>query len=158
MISIIAAMAKNRVIGKDNKMPWHLPGDLKHFKTITMGKPMIMGRKTFESIGKALPGRRNMVITRQDLQFEHCEVYSSLELALEAVADEPEVMIVGGANVYEQVLPLTDRMYLTFVDLEVEGDTVFPAWDERQWREVASESHKADEKNPHDYRFVTLEK
>jgi len=158
MISIIAAMSNSRVIGKNNKMPWHLPADLKHFKSVTLGKPIIMGRKTFESIGKALPGRRNMVITRQEREFPDCEVFHSLEAALDAVAMEPEVMIIGGANVYAQVLPKVQRMYLTFIDIDVDGDAFFPAWDKSIWQEVSSEAHDPDDKNPYAYRFVVLDR
>lgn len=157
MISLVAAMSKNRVIGKNNTMPWHLPADLKHFKSVTMGKPIIMGRKTFESIGKPLPGRRNIVVTHQEKEFPGCDVFHSLEEALKSVASEPEVMIIGGANVYAQVLPKVQRMYLTFIDLDVDGDAFFPAWDESQWREVSSEQHAPDDKNPYPYRFVVLE-
>jgi len=158
MISIVAAMAKNRVIGKDNQMPWHLSADLKHFKSVTLGKPVIMGRKTYESIGKPLSGRRNIVMTRQDLTLPGCDVFHSLESALEAVASEPEVMIIGGANLYAQAIPVADRMILTFVDLDVGGDTFFPKWSDIEWREVSNEPHPSDDRNPYTYRFVTLER
>ena len=159
-ISMIAAMAKNRVIGKDNDMPWHMPADLAHFKKVTMGKPVIMGRKTFESIGRPLPGRKNIVITRNlDWQAEGVEVTSSPELALQLVEGTEEVMLIGGGNIYQQFLPKADNLYLTFIDLDVEGDTKFPDWNQvGNWAELDSEEHDADEKNAHSYRFVALEK
>ena len=158
MISLVAAMAKNKVIGKDKKMPWHLPADLAHFKKVTLGKPIIMGRKTFESIGKPLPGRRNLVVTRQAIQFDDCEMFSSLEAALHTVADEIEIMIIGGGNLYRQALPRADRLYLTFIDLAVGGDTFFPDWDEQEWQEVSNEKYDSNEKNPYAYRFVVLDR
>ena len=116
---MIAAMANNRVIGQDNKMPWHLPADLQHFKKVTMGKPVIMGRKTFESIGKPLPGRRNIVITsNEQYQYEGIEVVYSSEQALEVVSGVEEVMVIGGGNIYSQFLDKTERLYLTFIDQE----------------------------------------
>ncbi len=145
------------MIGKDNKMPWHLPADLKHFKSVTIGKPIIMGRKTFEAIGKPLPGRRNIVITRQELTLPGCDVFHSLQEALAAVVLEPEAMIIGGANVYAQALPLAGRMYLTFIDVDVDGDAFFPVWDENAWREISNEAHAPDGKNPLAYRFAVLE-
>lgn len=159
-ISMIAAMAKDRVIGKDNDMPWHMPADLAHFKKVTMGKPVIMGRKTFESIGRPLPGRTNIVITRDlNWQADGVEVAHSPELALQLVADLEEVMIIGGGNIYQQFLPNAVNLYLTFIDLEVEGDTKFPDWSSvGNWLEVNSESYYADEKNAHAYQFITLEK
>lgn len=157
-ISMIAAMAKDRVIGKDNDMPWHMPADLAHFKKVTMGKPVIMGRKTFESIGRPLPGRKNIVITRNtDWQADGIEVVTSPELALELVADIAEVMIIGGGNIYQQFLPKASSLYLTFIELDVEGDTKFPDWTEAgTWSQVESEAHQADDKNAHNYQFVTL--
>jgi dihydrofolate reductase len=117
-IAMIAAMANNRVIGKDNQMPWHLPADLKHFKKVTLGKPVIMGRKTYQSIGKALPGRRNIVISRQGVALSaDADWVQSIEQALALVQDEAEVMIIGGAEIYRQVLPMADRLYITDIDL-----------------------------------------
>lgn len=158
MISLVVAMAKHRVIGKDKQMPWHLPADLAHFKKITLGKPVIMGRKTFESIGKPLPGRRNIVITRQETKIDGCEVFHSLEQALSAVAHEKEIMVIGGGSLYRQALPLAHRLYLTFIDLDVAGDTFFPEWNESEWQEMSTEKHFPDKKNPHAYRFVILDK
>nr|WP_136250545.1 type 3 dihydrofolate reductase [Ningiella ruwaisensis] len=158
-ISLIAAMAKNRVIGKDNEMPWHLPADLKHFKSVTMGLPVIMGRKTYESIGKALPGRENIVISRnKSYQLNDACVVPNAEDAL-AVAQKTanEVMVIGGGKIYELFLPEAQQLFLTFIDLDVEGDTQFPDWTANaNWKEIESHSHKKDDKNPYDYKFVTL--
>ena len=160
IISMIAAMAHNRVIGKDNDMPWHLPADLQHFKKVTLGKPVLMGRKTFESIGRPLPGRRNIVISRNsDYNKEGIEVVGSPEAALELVKDCDEVMVIGGGHIYELFLPFAERLYLTFIDLEVAGDTQFPDYlSQGQWQEVATESNEPDAKNNHSYKFVTLDK
>ena len=161
-IAMIAAMAKNRIIGADNAMPWHLPADLKHFKSVTLGKPVVMGRKTYESIGKALPGRHNIVISRQiDYQLEDADVVTTIEegLALAKTNDVEEIMIIGGGTLYDAMLPHADRLYLTFIDLDVEGDTRFPDYQtDFQWQSVSEESHSADEKNPHNYTFVCLDK
>jgi len=155
LISIIVAMAKNCVIGKDNEMPWHLPADLGHFKTITLGKPIIMGRKTYESIGRALPGRINIVMSRdKNYRLEGCETVTSLEEALTLVNDVQEVMIIGGGFLYEQTISTADRLYLTFIDLDVDGDTLFPEYEQLDLTEVKREKHLKDEKNPYDYEFV----
>ncbi|QXC37839.1 type 3 dihydrofolate reductase [Aeromonas jandaei] len=157
-ISMIAAMAHDRVIGKDNQMPWHMPADLAHFKRVTLGKPVLMGRKTFESIGRPLPGRRNLVISRNpDYQAEGIEVVGSVEAALALLADNEvaEVMVIGGGHLYAELLPKADCLYLTRIELEVEGDTRFPAFADEQWQCVEREVHQADEKNPHPYRFET---
>lgn len=157
IISIIVAMAENRVIGNDNSLPWHLPADLKHFKAMTMGKPMIMGRKTWESLPGKLPGRTHIVVSaNSDYVAEGCILVHSLQQAIEAAGDVPEVMVVGGAMLYGEALPQADRMYLTMVETEVEGDTLFPEYDSGQWQEVAREHHPSDEKNPCAYSFVTL--
>jgi len=158
-ISLIAAMGRDRVIGRDNQLPWHLPADLQHFKRVTMGKPILMGRLTYESIGKPLPGRRNVVITR-DTAFAApgCEVVNSIEAALAAVADVEEVMVIGGASFYHQMLPQADRLYLTFIDADFDGDAWFPQWDAGEWREMEREEHAPDERNPHAYAFVVLER
>lgn len=154
-ISLIVAMAKDRVIGKDNQMPWHLPADLQHFKKVTLGKPIIMGRKTYESIGRPLPGRQNIVISRKpDYQLDGCDTVTSIEAALALVADEAEVMIVGGGFLYKQTLAMANKLYLTFIDLAVEGDTRFPDYSQLELTEVSRESHLADEKNPYNYDFV----
>ncbi|WP_429059751.1 type 3 dihydrofolate reductase [Aeromonas veronii] len=160
-ISMIAAMAHDRVIGKDNQMPWHLPADLAHFKRVTLGKPVLMGRKTFESIGRPLPRRRNLVISRNpDYQAEGIEVVGSVEAALALLAGSSveELMVIGGGHLYAEMLPSADCLYLTRIDLAVEGDTRFPAFDDGQWQRIACESHPADEKNPHPYSFETWQR
>ena len=160
-VNLIAAMAKNRVIGKDNKMPWHLPADLQHFKQVTMRHPIIMGRKTFESIGRPLPGRRNIVISRnQNLSLDGAEVFHSIQEALDSCHEDgaEEIMIIGGSNLYSQTLDLADRLYLTFIDLDVAGDAHFPDWQHLSWQEIARETHSPDEKNAYNYEFVTLER
>ncbi|MCL1067148.1 dihydrofolate reductase [Shewanella olleyana] len=134
-IAMIAAMANNRVIGKDNKMPWHLPEDLKHFKAMTLGKPVVMGRKTFESIGRPLPGRHNIVITRQDdYQPEGVSCVNSFEAAKELVKGCDELVVIGGGQLYKEILPVADTLYLTFIELTVDGDTFFPEWDDGSWK------------------------
>ena len=160
-ISMIAAMAHDRVIGKDNQMPWHLPADLAHFKRVTLGKPVLMGRKTFESIGRPLPGRRNLVISRNPgYQAEGIEVVGSVEAALALLAGSSveELMVIGGGHLYAEMLPSADCLYLTRIDLAVEGDTRFPAFDDGKWQRVECESHPADEKNPHPYSFETWQR
>ena len=155
-ISIIVAMAENRVIGRDNGLPWHLPADLKHFKAITMGKPIIMGRKTWESIGRPLPGRINIVVTRTpNFMADGCVVVHSIE---EALAGHDEAMVIGGAEFYRQVLPQATTLYLTLVHDVFDGDTFFPELDEQAWREVERSDFAADEKNPHAYSFIRLER
>ena len=126
-ISIVAAMGHGRVIGSENQMPWHLPADLKHFKAVTMGKPVVMGRKTYESIGKPLPGRRNVVVSRQqDLKIPGCDVVMSFDAILDLLHKQPEVMVIGGGSIYEQAMLRASRMYLTFIDTNVKGVTFFP--------------------------------
>ena len=150
-------MARNRVIGNANSLPWHLPADLKHFKAMTLGKPIIMGRKTWESLPGKLPGRTHIIVTSNpDYVADGCVVVHSLQQAIEAAGDVPEVMIVGGAMLYAQALQLADRIYLTLVETEVEGDTLFPEYDSEQWCEIAREDHSSDDKNPFAYSFVTL--
>lgn len=158
-ISLIAAMADARVIGKDNQMPWHMPADLKHFKAITLNKPVIMGRNTFESLGKPLPGRRNIVLTRRaHTDMPGCEIAHSIHEALAVAGDVDEIMIIGGAQLYAAALPLATHMYLTFIDTHVAGDTYFPAWDPLFWDEISRETHEPDDKNPYAYTFVTFER
>lgn len=158
MISLIAAMDKNRLIGKENGLPWHLPADFKHFKEVTMGKPIIMGRKTFESIGKPLPGRKNIVISRQGFVAEGVTVVDSIENALQEVKDAEEVMIIGGASFYEQMIDKTDRMYLTLVDAECDGDAWFPEFDIKDWDIVSEDIHKADEKNNYNFTIKVYQR
>lgn len=134
-IAMIAAMANDRVIGKDNQMPWHLPEDLKHFKAMTLGKPVVMGRKTYESIGRPLPGRHNIVISRQaDLSIEGVSCVTNIEQAMDAAGDCEELIIMGGGQLYAQMLPQADKLYLTHIKLDVEGDTEFPFWDDGSWQ------------------------
>lgn len=160
IISMIAAMANKRVIGADNQMPWHLPADLAHFKRVTMGKPVVMGRKTYASIGKALPGRQNLVISRQSgLTLPDAQVVNSCQAAIDAAQATDELMIIGGGHIYEQFLPQATRLYLTHIALDVPGDTCFPDYQAAgNWQLLDEQHHQADARNPHDYRFVTLER
>jgi dihydrofolate reductase len=159
LISMIAAMAKNRVIGADNTMPWHLPADLKHFKQVTMGKPVVMGRKTYESIGKALPGRKNIVISRSGFNAADASAVTTAQEALAVTGDADEVMIIGGGKIYEMFLPLSDRLYLTHIDVDVSGDTYFPDYmAHADWEIKESQTHAPDQKNPFNYVFETLER
>ncbi len=159
IISIIAAMDRNHLIGDKNQLPWHLPADFAHFKSVTMGKPIVMGRKTFESIGKPLPGRTNIVLSRNpDIQFEGVECVGSFEEAVALVADAEELMVIGGSAIYEMLMPRVDRMYITYVDGEFKGDAWFPEFDESQWSEKEVSVRESDEKNLYGCRFVTLEK
>lgn len=161
-LAMIAAMAKNRIIGADNDMPWHLPADLKHFKSVTMGKAVIMGRKTYESIGRALPGRPNIVITsNKEYSLSDATVVDSPESAIEVAKaltqNAEEIMIIGGGTIYQSFLNDADTLYLTHIDLEVEGDTQFPDYEAAAtWHEVERASFDADDKNPNGYTFVTL--
>lgn len=160
IISLIAAMDKNRVIGnKDNALPWRLPADLKRFRNVTLGKPVIMGRKTFESIGKPLPERTNIVVTRNEkYEAPGCIVVRSTEEALLAAGDAPEVVVIGGGEIYAQFLPYAKRLYFTYVDGVFAGNIYFPHWNQEEWREIFYEAHEPDEKNPYNYTFVTLER
>ncbi len=158
-VSIIVAASANNVIGMDGGLPWHLSEDLRRFKEITMGKPMIMGRATFESIGKALPGRRSIVLTRQaDYEAEGIDVVHTTEAALELAGDADEVMVIGGGEIYGQFLPITDRIYLTRVHMELDGDTYFPGIDENEWRIVSSKPLPANDERPFSISFQTLER
>lgn len=163
-LSLIAALGENRVIGVDNSMPWHLPGDFKYFKATTLGKPIIMGRKTWDSLGRPLPGRLNIVVSRQvDLQLEGAEVYSSLEAAVERAQEwaleqgVDELMLIGGAQLYAQGLAQADRLYLTRVALSPEGDAWFPAFDLNQWKLVSNLPNPAEGDKPA-YSFEVWEK
>lgn len=159
IISLIAAMDKNRVIGKGNKLPWDLPADMQHFRDLTRGKPVIMGRKTFESIGRPLPERTNIIMTREkSFQSPGCVVVHSPEEAVQAAGNTEEVMVIGGSSIYEQFLPIANRIYLTIIDQEFDGDAHFPEFDKNEWKEAAREDHEADEKNPYRYTFLTYEK
>ena len=164
-LSLMAAKASNRVIGRNNKLPWYLPNDLKYFKQVTFGKPVIMGRKTWDSLGKPLPGRTNIVITRQtDFQAEGAKVVATLDEAVtlaENVAfieGQDEAVVMGGAEIYALALPKTDRLYLTEVHAEVDGDTWFPEYDTSEWKEIGREDFPAEGPNPYDYSFVVYER
>jgi len=159
LISLVAAMDRNRLIGRDNALPWRLPADLAHFKKTTMGKPVLMGRLTYESIGRPLPGRTNVIVSRDpDFLAEGCVVVNSINDAIAAAGDVDEVFIMGGASFYAQTLPLAGRMYLTIIDDTFAGDAWFPLYSEGGWLEVSREDHQPDEKNPHHYSFLILER
>ncbi|MDD2701646.1 MAG: dihydrofolate reductase [Sideroxydans sp.] len=155
-LSLIVAMAQNRTIGVDNTLPWRCPEDLRHFKALTMGHHMIMGRKTFDSIGKPLPGRTTVIVTRNTgLQVGGCLIAHSLQDALKLCADDAETFIVGGAELYSQALPLVDTMYITEIQQDVDGDAHFPAFDRQHWQEVARDVRTQDAPQQLDYHFVT---
>ena len=164
-LSLVWAMAQNRVIGRNNSLPWYLPEDLKYFRRITMGKPVIMGRKTFESIGKPLPGRTNIVITHNPkFQAEGVNCVHSIEAALglcESLAEidgTDEAMVIGGAEIYSLALPMADRLYLTQVHADVEGDAFFPELDYSHWQEIGREDFESAGSNPYNYSFLVFEK
>ncbi len=159
MISLIVAASTNNVIGAKGDLPWRLSADLKRFKALTMGKPIVMGRKTYESIGRPLPGRRNIVITRNsDFVADGCDVVSSIDAAVDAAGDADEIMIIGGSHIYEAFLPRADRIYLTRVQAEVEGDAYLPKFNDDDWRETAVEEHSADESNDYGVIFSIFER
>lgn len=160
-ISAIAAMSENRVIGDDNQLPWHLPADLKHFKAITSGHPILMGRKTFESIGRPLPNRTNIIITRNHaFQAPGCVVIQSIDEAVEKAKEigSDEIFIIGGAEVYKQLLPRIEKIYLTIVHDEFEGDAFFPELNSSEWVETERVKHDEDEDNEFGYSFVVMER
>ena len=157
-LSLIWAMARNSVIGKNNTLPWRIPADLRYFRQITTGHPIIMGRKNYEDIGKPLPGRTNIVVTRQKAySAPGCCVVNSVEQALDTAGAGSEVFVIGGADIYRQMLDIANRLYITEIDADIEGDTYFPEFDRTLWREARRERHEADELNPHTYSFVLLE-
>ncbi|NQU82443.1 MAG: dihydrofolate reductase [Parcubacteria group bacterium] len=165
IISIIAAIGNNNIIGANNSLPWNLPADMQHFQEFTRNKPIIMGLKTFESIGKPLPQRDNIILTRDaDYKAPGCKLANSINHAIELAKQcemgktSGEVMICGGASVYKQFLPLADKMYLTYIDADFTGDTFFPDFDKSIWKETERQDNKADDINPYDYSFITLEK
>lgn len=161
VISIIVAMANNQVIGIRNALPWKLPADMEHFRQKTWGKPIIMGQKTFESIGKALPGRTNIVLTLdKNFQAPNCLRAHSIEEAIQITKNlaAEEVIIGGGVSIYKQFLPLADRLYLTLIEGDFEGDAYFPEFDYNDWNEVEHIDHEADKDNPYRYSFVTLQR
>jgi len=160
LLTAVVAATENNVIGRDNGMPWHLPADLQHFKAVTLGKPVLMGRRTFAAIGRPLPGRRNLVLSR-DLGFVAAgvETFSTLEQALAAAGDVDELMIIGGQTVYELALPHVRRVHLTRLHMQVEGDAHFPDLPPEQWREVSRSARRpADERNACDMTFLVLER
>ena len=158
-LSLIVAAGERNEIGKDGRMPWHLPADLKHFKEVTLGKPVIMGRRTHESIGKALPGRRNIVVTRNaGYTADGCEIAHSLREALELAGNAAEIMVIGGAAIYREALPLAERIYLTRVAGQFEADTYFPAFDPKEWLEKQRLHRPADERNGRACDFIVLER
>ena len=154
LVTLIAAMGNNRAIGLDGAMPWHLPAELQHFKKATMGKAILMGRKTWQSIGRPLPGRQNIVISRNsDFIADGADVVGSLDLAIEIAAAE-EIMVIGGGQLYSLALPLAQRMVLTLIDIEPEADTWFPDWDDRQWQQTEERHFAADDNNKLNYRII----
>lgn len=164
-LALIWAMSRNRVIGRNNALPWYLPEDLKYFKQVTMGKPIIMGRKTYESIGRPLPGRTNIVISRQpDLHIEGVKVLDSLDAAIRhaenicLINGVDEAVVMGGAEIYALALPKADRLYMTQVHAEVHGDAYFPEIDLNDWQELGRDDFSASGANPYDYSFVVLER
>jgi dihydrofolate reductase len=159
ILSMIVAHANNRVIGKNNDMPWHLPADLAYFKKTTLGKPIIMGRKTYQSIGRPLPGRKNIVISRDNnFQAEGVEVVNSVDAALALVVDSAEVMVIGGGAIYQHCLAAAQRLYITHINADIDGDTHFPEYDLTVWQKVASDIRPSDEKNPYQLNFSVYEK
>jgi dihydrofolate reductase len=153
-LSLIVAMSRNGIIGRDNDMPWHLPDDLQRFKALTMGHPIVMGRRTYESIGRPLPGRRNLVLSRNPrFSAPGVEVHRTLASALESVAVVDEVFVIGGSHLYVAALPMADRLYLTRIHADIEGDTRFPDLADSEWRRVDHEPHAADERHAHDFSF-----
>lgn len=161
IISIIAAMANNRVIGNKNSLPWNLPADLEHFKELTIGKPVIMGQRTFESIGKPLPGRTNIILTKDDnFQPQNGLPVKSVQEAIKTAekTGAKEAMICGGASIYSQFLPLAHKMYLTLIEGDFQGDVFFPEFDWSDWKEAEKKENLPNEQNPYKYTFITLEK
>jgi len=158
-LSIVVAMDDNRLIGNNNQLPWHLPADLAYFKKLTTGKSILMGRKTYDSIGRPLPNRRNIVITRNSkISISGCEVVSSVEKALILIKDEDEAMVIGGASLCEQLLPQVNRLYITKIDGEFEGDIYFPKYDDLNWHQVSCESHPKDIANAYSHHFIVLDR
>lgn len=158
-VSAIVAAAENNAIGKNNQLLWHLPNDLRFFKRTTLGHPVVMGRKTYESVGKPLPNRHNIIVTHQpDYTVVGAEVVHSLHEALSLCVGKAEVFIVGGAEIYKQALPILGRIYLTRVHADVAGDTFFPDFDEREWVLVSEESHPADDRHAYAYTFMVYER
>lgn len=159
IISLVAAASENNVIGKNGGIPWDLPKDFKHFHDATKGKPIIMGRKTHESIGRVLPGRKNIIVTRQAIEIEGCDVVHSIEEALDLVKDEPEVAIIGGGEIYKQAIPLANRLDLTRVHTTIEdGNAFFPEFDENEWELKSEERHEIDQDHASAYTFLLYDR
>lgn len=157
--AFVVAMDERGLIGRDNDLPWRLSADLQYFRRITMGKPILMGRKTHESIGRALPGRQNIVVSSlPGYQAAGCDVVNSIDKALTVAADADEIMVIGGSSLFEQMFDMADKLYLTRVHAELEGDTWFPEWDKTQWQLISQESHPADEKNDYAYSFEVYQR
>ncbi len=156
IVTLIVAVSSNNVIGKNNQLIWHLPADMKHFKQLTTGHTVFMGRKTYDSIGKPLPNRRNIVISRNIKNIAGCEVVASLEDGLKLCADEEEIFVIGGAEIYRQALPIANQIELTRVHQDFEGDTFFPKIDLQEWQETNRRDFVPDEKNLLSYSFITL--
>ena len=158
-LALIVAMDNQGLIGKNNDLPWRLSADLQYFRRVTMGKPIIMGRKTHESIGRPLPGRKNIVLTTQKgYQAEGCEVVHSVQQVQQLCADNDEIIIIGGSSLYALFLPYADTLYLTRVDAALEGDTWFPAWSLQEWQLISDEKHQADQNNEYDYCFMRYQR
>lgn len=162
LLSAIVAMDENRAIGHQNRLPWHLPADLKHFKSLTTGHAILMGRKTFESIGKPLPNRTNIILTRDpNYQVPGCITVTSIDNAIQealSLHQQHEIFIIGGAEIFQQLLPRIQQLYLTIVHHKFDADTFFPALNNQEWQERSHEEHTADEQNKFDYTFLTLER
>ena len=159
IISLIGAMGRNRVIGRDNALPWNMPADLAHFRLLTRGKPVIMGRKTYESIGHPLLERKNIILTRDaEYRAEGCAIAHSPAAAIAAAGDAKEIMVIGGEKIFQEFLPFAQKMYLTIIDADFDGDTFFPKWNAAEWQEVSREPHPANNQNIYPYAFLTLEK
>lgn len=158
MLTLCVAMDRNRAIGYRNALPWHLPADLKHFKSITWGKPIIMGRKTYESIGRPLPGRTNIVLTRQSHNFTDCLQFQQLEAVLKFSQQVEECVVIGGASIYRLLLPYVQKMYITLVDSECQGDTYFPDYQAEQWQEIERQNFAADKRHAYAYSFTVLKR
>jgi len=157
-LTAVVAASDNDVIGRDNALPWHLPADLAYFKRVTMGKPMLMGRKTFESIGRPLPGRRNLVLSRQGFSAPGVETVATVEEACERVTGAPELMVIGGAEVFRLAMPYLDHLHLTRVHTDVEGDVFLPPLAAGEWREVRREDHPADDRNAIAMSFIEMQR
>ncbi|HLE94250.1 MAG TPA: type 3 dihydrofolate reductase [Sulfuricaulis sp.] len=158
-VSLIAAMSENRIIGINNKLPWHLPADLRHFRRLTTGHPVIMGRRNYESIGKPLPNRTNIVVTRNpDYRAAGCLVTHSLDDAMNSAGNDSEIFIIGGAEIYRQAFDRANRIFITLIHARIEGDTYFPEFEGPPWREISRERHERDENNPYSFSFLIYER